>query len=322
MSRKINLVVLVLVVLGVTVCLGLVSKPSMLSTFSQPQYSIMVNMKKYPAWMEIPVQITEIKVQSKRVELDLPFQHSEDWLRDFSVVVKNTSDRPVLGLSLFLEWATDPTDDMPYIPETLLYAGQQFMLGSEATGKKLFLNLGESVELFVEKSWWDTHNNHIAGTAHELHKQIPETIRRKATLKYSYAGFDADTIWIEGSYSHRDPNNKDRFIPDDTQRKKISQILRQYKEDARVIYASYAPNRRSPGCEKTSWVFLQDCTLTNCPNYPQGACAVSKVQTEDASPGWKRKNVSRECNRSVNQQILACGCCQTTVEMNYDSPCT
>lgn len=260
MFSKINLAVLALLILGVTLSFGLVRKLSAHNASSQPQYPIMVNLKKYPAWMEPPIQVTEIRVQSKRVELDLPFQHSEDWLRDFSVVVKNISDKQILGIALHLEWSYDTTDNMPYLPETLLYAGPDFLMDPEGAGRRLFLNPGESVELFVEKSWWDTHNNHIAGKAHELHKQLPETIRRSATLKYEHVYFDTDNAWFKGIYCHRDLNNKNRFIPDETQRKKISHFLKQYGKEAKPMFASYTPNRRLPGCERFDYRYLVNCT--------------------------------------------------------------
>lgn len=272
--------------------------------------------------MEIPVQVTEIRVKGKRVELDLPFLHTEDWLRDFSVVVKNTSDRAILGVSLNLEWATDPNDDIPYIPETFIYAGQQFLRGSDGPGRKLVLNPGETIELFVEKSWWESHNNHIAGTAHATHKQIPETIRRSATLKYDYVGFDPDSVWVKGNYAHRDPNNQNRFIADEIQRKKISRILKQEGGQARVLKASYMPGGRLPGCQRFTNVTFTTCTLTNCPGQPSGACTVPRDLTHDESPGWKNRNVSKECTKVVGGEIVACGCCQTTSEIDSNQYCT
>jgi hypothetical protein len=238
-------------------------------------------MRKYPAWIEMPVQVTEIRVKGKRVELDVPFLHTEDWLRDFSVVVKNISDKPILGLSLNLEWATDPSDEIPYIPETFIYAGQQFLLGPDGPGRKLVLKPGETIELFVEQSWWESHNNHIAGTAHETHKQIPETIRRSATLKYDYVGFDRDYAWVHGFYSYRDPDNQNVFKVDETRRKKISRILKQEGGQVRVLKASYMLGGSLPGCQIYDSQGLTTCTRLNCPGQPSEACAVQKANSHD-----------------------------------------
>lgn len=318
MFRKPTLAALALLVLSASLSFGFIRKPGSHEPSSQTTYPITVHMRKYPAWMEIPIQVAEIRVKGKRVELDSPFLHTEDWLRDFSVVVKNTSERPILGLRLTLEWTSDPGDGIPYIPETLIYAGQQFLMGSDGPGAKLVLNSGETMELFVEQAWWESHNKHIAGTAHSTHKQIPSTIRRSATLNYEYVGFDPDTAWASGLYVHRDPNNKDVFIPDKPQPKKISQILTQELGPARMLKAKYRLGATLPGCQQIDTVGHNQCTEQNCPGQ---SCRVLKDITHDESPGFTVVNKSEECEKFVGAVITPCGCCQLVKRIIFNQPC-
>ena len=215
-------------------------------TRMQGEKTVIVNLQQLIAAIENPIQVTSISVKGKRVDLDLPFKATDDWLKDFSVTVKNTSDRTIIGVGLNLEWvARDPADGQHYIPMTPIYAGDQVVFGASVSSKGFPLQPGKSAELSVEQQWYDSHINHMVGTAHVQHRQIPEDIGRKAKLRYEYVGFDNDNIWLNGNYSHRDPSNHQIWLPDQEQKKRISQYFR---SQPRILNAAMRAGKMLPEC--------------------------------------------------------------------------
>src|SRR3982751_7121375 len=70
------------------------------ATIQQAQERI---VKKY-SWRNEPLEISKLKIKGKLVEQNKKFSEADDWLRGFTVSVKNISPKTIIYIEMNLEF--------------------------------------------------------------------------------------------------------------------------------------------------------------------------------------------------------------------------
>lgn len=149
-----------------------------------------------------PVEILSVG-DKERHALNETFEKETDWLKDFSVQIKNKSGKRIVFFSMQLEFPeTEATGNRMV---SLMYYGAIPYRKPEDYENEPPIPAGETFELAIDQKKYERLKAFI-GTRHAL-----DTLTR-ADIRIMSIHFDDDTGWSAGSSTKRDPNNPKRFI--------------------------------------------------------------------------------------------------------------
>ncbi len=148
------------------------------------------------------VEIAEIKVSQKAVELGKSFDEDDDWLNRTFLKVKNISNKPIIYLAVNVNFPeTRATGGMMSYP---IVFGQ--MPGSKFPQKQdpMFMMSGDTLEIPLTK--------HYAKIKSFVERRHRIAYIHKAELEIGFVVFADKTAWMAGEYLRQDPNDPDHFI--------------------------------------------------------------------------------------------------------------
>lgn len=136
MSKKITVAFLATLLLF-AVC-GFSLRPKKVGAQSKARIGIRNHVYK------APLEVVGLKVNGVAVEAGEQFTASQDWIKLLAIMVKNTSDRDLIGVGANVEFPYGD-QDQPLLPEIEFKAGFYPMLKLGATD--FLLRPGETKEL-------------------------------------------------------------------------------------------------------------------------------------------------------------------------------
>ena len=151
-----------------------------------------------------PVEIISISVGDKKQHaINETFEKETDWLKDFSVRIKNKSEKRIVFFSWGLEFPeTEATGNrMIY----MLYYGVSPYRKPKDYENEGPIPAGETFELAIDQKKYERLKAFV-GTRHWLDGLT------RAEIRILSIHYDDDTGWSAGSSTKRDPNNPKRFI--------------------------------------------------------------------------------------------------------------
>jgi hypothetical protein len=172
------------------------------------KHAASVSIFRWPVYVkQPPIEIVEMKLANQRISSGASFSASDDWLRDFSVTVRNTSQKNVKLVRVRVEFARDANDN-PFLPDIHLTGGQMFEFSSQfaRTGEDLTLLPAKTIDLKASQegcSRLPTDEKFMANPAGKL-----------TTVSVEMALFDDNTGWISGNPVLRDKDNPSRWVRD------------------------------------------------------------------------------------------------------------
>ena len=114
MSKKLSVACLATLLLF-AVC-GFTLRPA--KSTAQSKAKIGIQNRIYKA----PLEVVGLKVNGKDIEPGEQFAANQDWIKQLVVVVKNTSNRDLIGVGANVEFAYGEKDE-PLLPEIQFNAG-------------------------------------------------------------------------------------------------------------------------------------------------------------------------------------------------------
>jgi hypothetical protein len=213
-----------------------------------------VGIKPFASWVTSPIEITAVRVRGKEVRVGRPFASEDNWIRHLSVTVKNVSEIDIVGVTVSVEFGSDP-DETPWLPEVELQAGTDYSFSRSIPTKDFSLRPGESTELSVSESAYAAHLYSLG-----MRDDLPIGVNRRAQIKPEMAAFNEDRIWLRGRFLLRDPENPNRWVKDEEGNKAAWTKLRQIRManfDVRKVKYSRSS---LPGCY-TGKMLVSCCVL-------------------------------------------------------------
>jgi hypothetical protein len=149
-----------------------------------------------------PVEIAEVRVSQKIVELGKTFDADDDWLNTVLLKIKNTYHKPIVFLEV--------TVDFPETRATGSVMSYPLMFGKMPDSKipqkqdPIFMMPGDTLEIPLDK-----HYTRIKSFVE--HRHIMKDIH-KAELAIGFIVFADKSGWGAGNFYRQDPNNPDHYI--------------------------------------------------------------------------------------------------------------
>jgi hypothetical protein len=175
---------------------------------------------KKKSWRNEPLEISKLKIKGKLADLNKKFVEEDDWLRGFSVEVKNTSSKTITYIELDLEFPalSGSTGERPSL-DHLLYGEYPAPPGEATTPHpdQPPLLPGETANLTL--------------TDYDGLREFLNQTGKPASIKQLDIGIStvifADGMkWEGGQIFHRDPDNPNRWRPEPTSSSSIKKELR------------------------------------------------------------------------------------------------
>lgn len=198
-----------LLVAVVFVCTSVLPMTSLwpVTTTTQQDKERMVKKK---SWRNEPLEISKLKIRGKLTDLNKKFVEEDDWLRGFSVEVKNTSSKTITYIELDLEFPalSGSTGERPSL-DHLLYGEYPAPPGEATTphSDQPPLLPGETANLtFMDYD----------GLREFLNQTGKPASIKQLDIGISTVIFSDGTKWEGGQIFHRDPDNPNRWRPEPT----------------------------------------------------------------------------------------------------------
>lgn len=158
---------------------------------------------KQHTWPNEPIEIVNIRIKGKLLELNprnktTKLKGDDDWLRGFSVKLKNTSNKPIIYLDINV-WFTEPKTPEPILVYSLTYGDPPLPKNAKKT---IPLMPGEETELSISDKSYEQVKFQLESTA-----KPSITTAKKAGIVIQSAYFNDDTGWSTGVMLRRDPDD-------------------------------------------------------------------------------------------------------------------
>ena len=149
-----------------------------------------------------PVEISEVKVSQKAVEVGKGFDADDDWLNTVFLRIKNSSEKSIVYLEINFNFPeTRSTGSMMSYPISFgLRPGSKFPQKHDP----IFMMPGDILEVRSDK-------HYSAMKSFVERRQQMKDIRR-AELEIGFVIFADKTAWTAGNFYRQDPNNPDHYI--------------------------------------------------------------------------------------------------------------
>jgi hypothetical protein len=165
-------------------------------------------VRKKPAWPNEPAKILSIRLKEAPVELGQGFLYDDDWLKELRIVVINTSDRPIVFISIDLGFPR-PQESGAKPPAVYdLEWGQKRVVYPEApTEEAKVLQPGETVEVKLTKHEYEGLKSFLAQTGYSTSINDLDILVRTVVFEG-----DVDLKCYAGMMLARDPENPNRWM--------------------------------------------------------------------------------------------------------------
>lgn len=162
-----------------------------------------VNKVKAP---DEPLRITKLKLKGTARGFGQKFTDDDEWLRDLTLSVKNTSNKPIVYIEIDLHFPR-PEDQPSLLPfgSSLRHGYYPVLHSPLPSDAPRPLMPGEKAEIKLS----DSEHESLVGTLKQL--DYPVSLKR-LELSVSIIIFNDDTGWNLGTPTRRDPNKPDRWI--------------------------------------------------------------------------------------------------------------
>jgi hypothetical protein len=149
-----------------------------------------------------PVEISEVKVSQKAVEVGKGFDADDDWLDTVFLRIKNSSEKSIVYLEINFNFPeTRSTGSMMSYPLSFgLRPGSKFPQKHDP----IFMMPGDILEIPLDK--------HYAKIKSFVERRHRITDIHKLELEIGFVIFADKTCWAAGNFCRQDPNDPDHFI--------------------------------------------------------------------------------------------------------------
>jgi hypothetical protein len=177
-----------------------------------------------PLWRGEPIKIEKIKVKGKFVSNE-KFFDEDDWLKDLTITVKNTSGRIIKYIELDLVFPRpDNSSKQPVSRDHLIY-GQYPLSPGELGPANPEPPVMPEAAAEIRLTDYDGTMNFLAQTDYGSSIKHLE-------MEIGMVIFDDDTKWSGGHLYRRDPDKPDAWILIDPQKRALREI---YRPEPRAI---------------------------------------------------------------------------------------
>lgn len=147
-----------------------------------------------------PIEIAELKLKDKRVNVGQPFLSGDDWLEGMTFKLKNTSGKTLRRVELELEFPEVKLDNATFL-FTIHYGQIPGVPDSDST-EMPSVQPGETLEMkFDDRTYTSLRQRVLHGVS-----------VTKARVRISTVIFTNGTSWHNGFWHKQDPNNPRKWI--------------------------------------------------------------------------------------------------------------
>lgn len=216
-----------------------------------------------------PFQLVSLKVKGREVGVRRKFVGDDDWLKDFEVEVKNTSEKQIVYLEVEIIFPAT---------ETLLHrliASLRFGRmpeSPEETASLKGLAPGKSAKLVFDEQLFENVMGDLSSKTGGRYAYDSVEIRVGMTV------FGDDTMWSEAQIMRRDPTTPGRWravdLPDNIP-PSVSLFTEVFGKQARFQEASLLKPTQAAGCVMEVTTDHYQCGYDRCDLHPTNPCYVS-----------------------------------------------
>ena len=148
------------------------------------------------------IEFEEIRVSRKSIEPGKAFDEDDDWLDKTVLKVKNISNKPIVYLSVNLDFPETKTtgSEMTYPVTFGKQPGSRFPQNNDS----FFMLPGDSLEVPLTQ--------HYAKVKAFIEHRLSMTEIKKVELRIHFVIFADKTGWAAGNFYKQDPNDPDHYI--------------------------------------------------------------------------------------------------------------
>lgn len=154
-----------------------------------------------------PVKIILVKSKIGTIETDKKIVAGDDWLRGLTIRVRNDSDKPVNGVSVYIQFCRPENQAQELDLAAPIFSGPDPFASSEEFSSP-------PVEPMLPEQ---TRDIVLSDEGYESLRTILDKLNYPASIKtvklrIRAIGFSDGTAWNTGKIFRRDPNNPDKWI--------------------------------------------------------------------------------------------------------------
>lgn len=187
---------------AIVLCIGIVSA---INTYAGQAQERTLNKRSF---RDEPVSITKLKVKGTHVNFNQKFITDDDWFRNLTVSVKNTSNKTIVFIDLMLTFpAAEGATQERAASDHLIYGPYPPPPGESGTPHpdQPPLKPGDSATLMLTD---------YEGTRQFLDQVGKPKSIKEIEIRISEVIFENGTKWIAGQLHKRDPNNPNIWLPE------------------------------------------------------------------------------------------------------------
>jgi hypothetical protein len=163
-----------------------------------------------------PVKIAKLKIKGRPVGIDQKFLEDDDWLKGFTISIKNTSKKTITAITIDLnfprpqdDWSQQLQDETSEEKLSYSYPLQYgylpfFEKTTPGPGIPPFIKPGEAVEIKLSDETYSYLKE-------RLKKQDYPTSIKEIIVTLRSVAFDDDTMWHSGMEIRRNPNDPKKW---------------------------------------------------------------------------------------------------------------
>lgn len=157
---------------------------------------------KYMTFPNEPLEILELKVKEKSIQLDSRIKESNDWMNGLKFKVRNISGKNIVYFVVYLVFP-ETKSDQPIMAYRLRYGADPKTPHQPNEEKTLAPN--EETEFVISGNTYEKLKRFVE-------RRIPLTSINVAVIDIGMVVFDDDTAWATGGFMRRDPANPLRWV--------------------------------------------------------------------------------------------------------------
>ena len=160
------------------------------------------SLNKTESYDNEPLTIVGIKASNRSVKPGEKFSGNNDWLKNASIRVQNSSEKDIVYIEIDLNFPETKTsgNEISY----RLKLGHR--PGAHDTNPPLLLKANDGAVLNLDDDRYDQ----LVKVVEQRH---PMSGIRRVDMRLGFVIFSDGTAWSGGLFQRRDPNNPNRYIP-------------------------------------------------------------------------------------------------------------
>jgi len=220
-----------------------------------------------------PLEFYDLKhVPSKHIQFDQPFIADENWLKDITIDVRNTSNKAITFIKLELGLFTASHPDQASVMYPIFMGKDTSVSGIEPS---VIINPRDLVHLRINYS--EHFDLYLRQT--EKTERFRGVLKDRAEICIAEVMFDDDTMWFRGDIFIRNINNPNQWINPVSlqlgrQFSSGKQIGNNYFQEFKIQSVNYSVTKPDGGCD---YAPLTTLTAIGC-NDPQDFSCFARYQ--------------------------------------------